>query len=268
MATSKMSPEATGWYLKLILYQFEDKYLPKDVEELAALCGVKYSDFKKFTKTWNTELKSKFVECEKGIKNLVADEILEGRERFKDKRSAAGKMSSIIKKARLLHNNNSWIAYVKTKIDLNKVETSDSTSVEQMLGDMLQLFINQIKSNNINSNKEVKGNRDIFLEDGETAEESKPSRAQELLIKLNEITGKSYSLENINSLRSAHELLQKYEFSKVVEVLEFKNQQPKFEIFMKPSFVFNLSRFDELINELPNGSEKSFEELLEAATDE
>lgn len=181
-ATQLMSPMAKGWYLDLICYQHGQDAIPNDVEQIAVICDVKFSQFESFKTVWNDELKSKFSVSEDGLINKFANAILQSRKRFKEERSSAGKMSSISKKARQLFDNNSWISYVKSTIDLNKIETSDSTSVEQVLQQMLQLY----KSNQINLNNTKLYNNDsnpLIQEFKDKANEYSSKYTQEMIDK-------------------------------------------------------------------------------------
>lgn len=47
-ATAEMDSDTKGWYLDLILHQYDKKDLPNDIENLAKLAGVKFSEYERF----------------------------------------------------------------------------------------------------------------------------------------------------------------------------------------------------------------------------
>ena len=166
LATKEMSAECRGWYLNLILHQYDKGDLPDDIEELANLSDVRFSEFNKFQQVWQQVLKQKFNKQENGrLKNSFADEILKSRETFKTKRSEAGKWSSVLRKARIISKKKGFLEYLKTNLDINTLETSDSTHVEQVLKQMFQLYRD--------INEDI--NRNIVEDKGKEVLEEKPT---------------------------------------------------------------------------------------------
>lgn len=140
LATKEMTAECRGWYLNLILHQYDKSDLPDDVEELANLADVRFSEFNKFQQVWQQVLQQKFNKQANGrLTNAYADQILKSRETFKAKRSDAGKWSSVMKKARIISKNKAFLDYVKTNFDLNTC----STDVQHMLEHLFQLYRNR-----------------------------------------------------------------------------------------------------------------------------
>ena len=85
-STSEMDSDCKGWYLNLILHNYDKGSLPNDIEKLAVLAGVKFSEFKRFEHVFEHVLKQKFEPIdEQRLSNLKAQTILKDRECFKDK---------------------------------------------------------------------------------------------------------------------------------------------------------------------------------------
>lgn len=98
IATKGMRADAKGWYLNLIIYQHDIGSLPNDIEELANLCDVRFSEFEQFKQVFEQVLKHKFELTEDNrLENAFAREIIQNRETFKEKRSDAGKLSYVLK---------------------------------------------------------------------------------------------------------------------------------------------------------------------------
>lgn len=58
--TADWEPEAIGWYVRLLCFQAANGYIPSDIEELAVVARVKFSDFEKFRDRWASRIASKF----------------------------------------------------------------------------------------------------------------------------------------------------------------------------------------------------------------
>src|ERR1700722_1341549 len=98
LATAEMKADCRGWYLNLILHQYDKKSLPNDIEELASLAGVRITEFDKFKQVFEQVLKHKFLSNETGrLENEFAHQIIKGREQFLKKRSDAGKLSYVLR---------------------------------------------------------------------------------------------------------------------------------------------------------------------------
>lgn len=155
-STAEMDADCTGWYLNLILHNYDKGDLPNDIENLAKLANVKFSDFNRFKQVFEQVLSKKFDLLENGrLSNLKTQQILRGRELFKDKRSIAGKVSYLM---RFFEEN--FIKQFKNK-DLNKfvkdnldtdIDTKNRTLVQNMFEQIFELYINI----NGNINKDIK----------------------------------------------------------------------------------------------------------------
>jgi hypothetical protein len=159
VATKEMKSDCRGWYLNLILHQFDKKDLPNDVEELANLADVRFSEYEGFKQTWQHVLQHKFQLNTKGrLENEYATEILRAREQFKAKRSLAGKMSVFIKYVRAnLCQDENVIQFVKQHADLSEVDIKNQHMLKQVFEQTHQLYINAIVIENTINNKTQDG---------------------------------------------------------------------------------------------------------------
>lgn len=157
VATKEMKADCRGWFLNLILHQYDKKDLPNDIEELANLADVRISEFPLFQQVFQQVLKNKFEENANGrLENVFAREILQAREVFKNKREAAGRMSAFIKHVRKnLCQDENILFYIKQNVDLSEVDLNNKQVLEHMFKQLLQLYINVNVNTNIN--KEEKG---------------------------------------------------------------------------------------------------------------
>jgi hypothetical protein len=157
VATKEMKADCRGWYLNLILHQFDKGDLPNDVEELANLADVRISEYANFQQTWQHVLQHKFQQKANGrLENGYAAEILKGREQFKEKRSEAGKMSVFVKFIRAhLCTDENVIQFVKKNTDLTDIDVCDQHVLKQVFEQKHQLYINTIvNTNTIKNTKE------------------------------------------------------------------------------------------------------------------
>jgi len=143
-ATKGMKAYAKGWYLNLILFQYDMGDLPNDIEELANLCDVRISEYDLFKQVFEQVLKQKFEENENGrLENGFAREILQSRKQFKEKRSLSGKISYVVRFAiKHLKVNKGQIDYLKRELDLSDLDLKNEQVLKQVLKQKLELYIN------------------------------------------------------------------------------------------------------------------------------
>lgn len=168
VSTKEMKADERGWYLNLILHQYDKGDLPNDIEELANLADVRISEYELFKQKWEQVLKHKFQQNSFGrLENAIAKDILKKRESFKAKRSDAGKWGYIVKFA----NNNfkithAQLEYIKENIELDKIDTKNEQVLKQMLEQKIKLYINGDGDVNKDIDKDIKANvitwRDSF----------------------------------------------------------------------------------------------------------
>lgn len=142
-ATKEMKADCRGWYLNLILHQYDKNGLPNDVEELANLADVRVSEYKRFEQVFEQVLKHKFIlNADTGrLENEIAKEILRRREEFKDKRALAGKISYFLRYARKnLCTDENIIQFVKNKIDFNTFDIKNEQVFEQVFEQTSELY--------------------------------------------------------------------------------------------------------------------------------
>lgn len=160
VATKEMTADCRGWYLNLILHQYDKGDLPNDIEELANLADVRFSEYLRFQQVFQQVLQHKFKLKDNGrLANDFANEILKSRELFKSKRSDAGKMSSILKKARIICADEEFLKQVKIGFDINV----DSTHVSDLLQHMFQLYKDRDRNKDIDKplRRRVEGDKGL-----------------------------------------------------------------------------------------------------------
>ena len=165
-STAEMDADCRGWYLNLILHQYDKGSLPNDIEKLAALAVVKFSEFKRFNELWEQVLKQKFKQNEDGrLENDKAKLILQARQTFKDKRSKSGNVGVVCKLAKNLGFNESEIKRLKDELYSGKIDIEQAKD-EQMLKQVLKLYRIVDVNENAILNKDVNGNS-VELTDAE-----------------------------------------------------------------------------------------------------
>jgi len=165
-ATAEMDADCRGWYLNLILHQYDKKTLPNDIEKLAVLACVKFSEFERFKQVFEQVLKHKFTINEQNrLENNYAKTILQNRELFKSKRSNSGKISYCMKwmrdKMSKEYNTKGFIEYIKNNTDWENLDTKNEQMFEHLFKQMFELYINE--NENINKDKKEGENKFDFL---------------------------------------------------------------------------------------------------------
>lgn len=162
VSTKEMKADERGWYLNLILHQYDKGDLPNEIEELANLADVRFSEYEQFKQKWEQVLKHKFKQNDKGrLENATAKEILKNREIFKEKRTLSGIIGYVIKVAiRDLGATPDQVDYLKSTLDFENLDIKNKQMLEQVLKQTIKLYINgngNININNKNSEKDIKG---------------------------------------------------------------------------------------------------------------
>lgn len=151
-STAEMDADVRGWYLNLLLHNYDKTDLPNDVEKLAVLCNVKFSEYERFKQVFEQVLKQKFEQTENNrLTNLRTNDILKNREIFKDKRSNAGKVSYVMKYLAKNYNKEYRIKalkeYVKDNFDYN-IDLKNEQVLKQVFEQVFELYRNENESNN------------------------------------------------------------------------------------------------------------------------
>ena len=157
-STAEMDADCRGWYLNLLLHNYDKGDLPNDLEKLAVLCNVKFSEYKRFEHVFEQVLKHKFEHNENlRLTNTRTNEILQSRELFKDKRSKAGKISYMMKYfAKNFaedYKNTGLRDFVKKNFNY-EIDSKNEQEFKQVFKHLFELYINE----NENVNKEVSSN--------------------------------------------------------------------------------------------------------------
>lgn len=147
-STAEMDSDVRGWYLNLILHQYDKGSLPNDTEKLASLACVKFSEFERFKQVFEQVLSAKFKQVQGDrLQNEQAADILKGREVFKDKREKSGTIGYIVKMLNTIEGLTSTrIEKVKEhlySLPIDELEKYKNKQVlEQMLKQNGKLYIN------------------------------------------------------------------------------------------------------------------------------
>jgi len=150
-STAEMDADVRGWYLNLLLHNYDKKDLPNDVEKLAVLCNVKFSEYERFEQVFEQVLKQKFEQTENNrLTNERTNDILKNREVFKDKRSTAAKVSYIMKYMCKNYNKQyktkDLKEFVKDNFDY-EIDLKNEQVLKQVFEQVFELYRNENESN-------------------------------------------------------------------------------------------------------------------------
>jgi len=156
-ATAEMDADVRGWYLNLILHNYDKKDLPNDIEKLAVLAGVKFSEFERFKQVFEQVLKHKFsLNDNNRLENNYAKHIIQSMELFKEKRSKSGNIGVIIKIAKSIEGfTENYIEQLKNHLFTLDTDEIDKHKDKQMLKQMLKLYINENKTKDKDINNDT-----------------------------------------------------------------------------------------------------------------
>jgi len=153
VSTKEMKADCRGWYLNLILHQYDKGDLPNDLVELANLADVRVDEYERFKQVFEQVLKHKFKQKENGrLSNDMAASVITKRETFKEERSNAGKISYFLKYCRKnLCQDENVLQLVKNSINFNDLDVKN----EQMLKQVFEQVFEQTSELYINRNKNI-----------------------------------------------------------------------------------------------------------------
>lgn len=152
-ATNGMKAEFRAWYFDLLLHQFDNGSVPKDLDEMAGICRVRPSEFERFNQFVNQVVDQKFNQNDnQRLENDFAKDVIQKRKSYKkgkDRSSAMGvvvryalefkdiKQTTIDKLKKHLYNlDTEEIIELKDKEKLKKL-------VDQMVNQKVDLLINK-----------------------------------------------------------------------------------------------------------------------------
>lgn len=188
VSTADMDADCRGWFLNLLLHNYDKGALPNDIEKLAVLCNVRFSEFNRFEQVFEQVLKHKFNKDENGkLTNERTSSILKSREAFKEKRSDSGKMSYLMrffsKKFPKEFKEHNLKEFIKKSFDFELVDLKNEQMLEQVFKQMFELYRNE----NENENKDLNKNKDFEKEGmGEKTLSTNKIRNSEFFIKTSE----------------------------------------------------------------------------------
>lgn len=173
-STAGMDADCRGWYLNLLLHNYDKKELPNDVEALAVLAGVKFSEFERFKQVLEQVLKQKFeVTSEGGLTNPKASSIMRTRETFKEKRQRSGNAGVIMRRFYAENLGETFdkelikkLLYLVTDEELEEIKNAENKQVlNHLLNHLLKLYENENENENkdviVNKNKKYKIEKSI-----------------------------------------------------------------------------------------------------------
>lgn len=163
-STAEMDADCRGWYLNLIIHNYDKGSIPNDVEKCAVLAGVKFSEFQRFEQVFQQVLQHLFQQTDQQrLSNPRAKEILRRREAFKEKRSNAGKLSRILTYFRSTYKSEmtkGFEAFIKAntdEINLPEIDVKNEQVLQHLLQHLLQLYRNRNEIIKEDSKVTIKG---------------------------------------------------------------------------------------------------------------
>lgn len=157
-STAELDADARGWYLNLLLHNYDKQDLPSNIEDLATLAVVKFSEFNRFKQVFEQVLNNKFEILDNGrLSNPRINDILKKRENFVEKRSNAGKVSYVMKYFANNYpkefKNKKMCDYVKNNFDYT-VELKNQTKIKQVFEQVFELYINENENEDVNKKED------------------------------------------------------------------------------------------------------------------
>lgn len=170
-STAEMDADCRGWYLNLVLHNYDKGSLPSNIEKLATLCNVKFSEFHRFEQVFKQVLQHLFEQVfeqnnEQRISNVGISSLIKSRQDFKDKRSDAGKLSYLMRFFYKNYpievtNDESLKDFIKKNIDLS-IDTKNEQTIKQVFKHLLELYINRDINRNNNINNSFEKSEKLF----------------------------------------------------------------------------------------------------------
>lgn len=153
-STAGMSADCRGWYINLLCHNHDKGELPDDIEQLANLANVRFSDFKRFEKGFASELSKKFVKTDSGgLTNPKLESIMLSRNTFKEKRAKAGKIGVIVRASKGVSKNINELEHLKDNYEHFEDVIGDKQMLQQEIKQVLKLYRNGNRNRNGNGNR-------------------------------------------------------------------------------------------------------------------
>lgn len=163
-STNGMNADFRSWYFDLLIYQYDKKGIPNDLDFIAGICRVRPSEYDRFKQMLEQVLKQKFSKCEDGLlRNNAMQEVLEKRETFKAKRELSGTIGQIMKIAKSIKGfKDKYLEQLKEDLFGLDIEQVRKHMDKQVLEQTLKLYIDV--------NEDVNVNKDIIKKEEEKTE--------------------------------------------------------------------------------------------------
>lgn len=143
-STADWEANAVGWYIRLLCFQAENGYIPSDLESIAQVARVKFSEWKIFSDRWATRLATKFKPLSDGkLYNKKLAKVIATRKNDAVKKSVFAVFGNFIKHRKLSDYEEKML---KEKFDYKAFITIlDSEQRHQKITSFLENIIEQIK---------------------------------------------------------------------------------------------------------------------------
>lgn len=100
--TADWEADAIGWYMRLLIFQSGNGYVPSDLEELAQVARVRFSDYQIFSERWAKRLACKFKPLSEGkLYNTFLSKVQSKRKTGAIKKSVLAVFGNFIKSTEL-----------------------------------------------------------------------------------------------------------------------------------------------------------------------
>ncbi len=142
VSTAGWDADIRGWYVNLLAHQADKGCLPSDIESLAELAGVKFSQYNRFTECFKHTLEHKFKAMEDG--SLVNEKMMKlnnERKQYREKQSKRGTVGALIKKGKELYPQfERWDLVSKALMSISNIEQMNIDEKESCLKHTLEAF--------------------------------------------------------------------------------------------------------------------------------
>lgn len=151
-STNGMNADFRSWYFDLLIYQYDKKGIPNDLDFIAGICRVRPSEYDRFKQMLKQVLEQKFTKCEDGmLRNETMQEVLEKRETFKSKRELSGTIGQVIKVAKSIKGfKDKYLDRLKNELFELDLESIRKHMDKQVLEQTLKLYIDVIVDEDVN----------------------------------------------------------------------------------------------------------------------
>jgi|JI10StandDraft_1071094.scaffolds.fasta_scaffold130289_5 hypothetical protein len=141
-STNGMKGSFRGWYMDLMMYQYDKGFIPNDEDAIFGICRVRPSEYDDFKQMLEQVLKQKFELIDNKWINNVMSDVLQKRNEFKEKREKSGNIGVVVKLAKSIEwCTVSMIDKLKTKLFSLEIEEINQYKHKHLLEHLLKLYI-------------------------------------------------------------------------------------------------------------------------------